>query len=831
MSIVKTACLIIALFLSLLSSNAQEWSFVGNGIEGGQVDVLHSFNQKLYAGTHHAGVFVSEDQGESWKASNNGLREPQVTGIVSIGDTLYAGTDLGVHWSFDEGATWELTPDQSDFPQIRAMMARNGVLFAGTFRGMRRSDDRGETWNPVESINIDGDPFVDVDAIEDLGDVIFVGVSFNSGFLSYDDGESWSFITAVPENEYLTSGIALDDVLILGTGEGAIRSLDNGATWEEVSWVNNARAREFANVDGVVFAATSIGILRSDDQGASWVKTHGNSYIRSASILYKENNLFIGTTQDGILKTDDLGETFTEKNVGLTAQVVNSAITHKEKLYVFTSSRDLYRTENGVDWESVGIPIGSIRTPYSKGDTLITGSDGSGIYFSTDEGSTWGNVPTDGLNTLGTNILHISGSDIYAVGNSLLYVLRGGNSTWEEIVPEAGLRFPREMIEMNSVLYLYYSSGIFTSEDQGNTWQRLSDEGIENCCSHRALRLLNDNIILSHSPSTIIYFSEDGGESWSLNLTESRGWGNLEVSEGANLAFGYGFGFGFSPDDGRTWKTLNEGLPERVNFHTIQAFEDYLYLGGDGGVWSIPVNVFYPTINSISTSSANSGETVIVTGSNFSAVDSYNQVTINEVPAEIVSAASDRLTFSVPADVISGRISLAVNGRTTVSNDTLCINLGQPTITSSMDGDGNTILTSSNDDGNEWFLDGERIDGADTKEIMAVDEGIYTVSVSDGVCQSIPSDPFTFIILNTTIDQKIRPYPNPTTDLLTIELGRIGVQDLAIELADLSGKKIPMTYDIKGNQLFVDLTQYGRGTYILTLTHQSGQQVFKVSKE
>lgn len=76
----------------------------------------------------------------------------------------------------------------------------------------------------------------------------------------------------------------------------------------------------------------------------------------------------------------------------------------------------------------------------------------------------------------------------------------------------------------------------------------------------------------------------------------------------------------------------------------------------------------------------------------------------------------------------------------------------------------------------QWYLNGSPITGADSASFTPTTNGDYTVSYTDANgCESVISLPFTVDGLGAGIDEHdknhIRLFPNPTTDLLTIDLG------------------------------------------------------------
>ena len=74
-----------------------------------------------------------------------------------------------------------------------------------------------------------------------------------------------------------------------------------------------------------------------------------------------------------------------------------------------------------------------------------------------------------------------------------------------------------------------------------------------------------------------------------------------------------------------------------------------------------------PSITSFTPASGNSGDTVIITGTNFSSTASSNTVKFNGVSATVTQASSTSLTVTVPTGATSGTISVTNGGLTGTS--------------------------------------------------------------------------------------------------------------------------------------------------------------------
>jgi len=115
----------------------------------------------VYAGTNR-GVLKSLDGGDTWRQINNGITIPfSITSIVIDSTTIFAATPFaGVFRSDDRGESWVAANGPSTW--VSALALQNRTIYAGTpDQGIFRSQDRGATWTTFN----DGLPRVFVHAL------------------------------------------------------------------------------------------------------------------------------------------------------------------------------------------------------------------------------------------------------------------------------------------------------------------------------------------------------------------------------------------------------------------------------------------------------------------------------------------------------------------------------------------------------------------------------------------------------------------------------------------------------------------------------------------
>ena len=144
----------------------------------------------------------------------------------------------------------------------------------------------------------------------------------------------------------------------------------------------------------------------------------------------------------------------------------------------------------------------------------------------------------------------------------------------------------------------------------------------------------------------------------------------------------------------------------------------------------------------------------------------------------------------------------------------LC-NLPAPSITIS----GNT-LTSSANSGNQWYLNGSPVNGANAQTFNASSSGIYTVTVTSGGCTSPLSSPVSYAV--TAIEpfassSGLLLLPNPVGDELIVK--NEGRHQLTVVLFDLSGNRLQKRSE-NNSSIKIDLSEYPAGSYVVVVSNK-----------
>lgn len=267
----------------------------------------------LYAGTGQAGVFRSEDAGQTWREVNQGIIYKEVWWLEQHPKTgaLFAGTGpASVFKSTDRGETWTDSPALRDLPETKEWTFPRPPHIAHV-KGLALTPD---------------DP-----------DRIFGAVEEGWIVRSTDGGRSWQDLTNGTEFDSHSVCVMPDDpnVIVSTSGTGIYKSVDGGETFSDASKgmtqrymtqiaVHPARPKLLFTAAAAVPPpgwrrpeGAEAGFYRSEDQGESWERLRGGlpEHIPAAPRIIvgdreEPDALFAGMSDGTIWMSDNSGESF-----------------------------------------------------------------------------------------------------------------------------------------------------------------------------------------------------------------------------------------------------------------------------------------------------------------------------------------------------------------------------------------------------------------------------------------------------------------------------------------------------------------------------------------
>lgn len=414
----------------------RQWEVTGPW--GGDVRALVASpadSNLLYVGTADGQIFRSGDGALMWERLKPGLekRGLSVDNIVidpRDANTIYAGawavardeeggvfrsTDGGKHWKLLEGTkrlsvrSLALSPSDSSF--LIAGSANDDPNLNGVFR----STDTGKTWQRISPVGDKEIRNIESVAIDPLDtNVIYIG-TWHLPWKTIDGGLTWKqtgykAVGMIDDSDIF--GICVNPanpkVVFINACSGIYRSASAGEKWAKVPGIPFSARRTYKLLvhptnPKVIFAGTSEGLWRSKDDGRRWtLLTSKTLVIRSIVVTPdKPNRVMIATDDFGVRASENLGDDFSDANVGFIHRHVLAIMpdaTERGRLLasvfhdgsggsVFASS------DGGESWQSSssGLAGRDVFSFYQMPDNanVIYAGTNSGVYRSNDRGANW----------------------------------------------------------------------------------------------------------------------------------------------------------------------------------------------------------------------------------------------------------------------------------------------------------------------------------------------------------------------------------------------------------------------------------------------------------
>ncbi len=160
-----------------------------------------------------------------------------------------------------------------------------------------------------------------------------------------------------------------------------------------------------------------------------------------------------------------------------------------------------------------------------------------------------------------------------------------------------------------------------------------------------------------------------------------------------------------------------------------------------------------------------------------------------------------------------------------------CVNPPTPSITTS-GAVPNMVLTSSNNEGNQWYRNNEVINNATQAVFSPSESGTYTVITVVESCSSAESDSYELVITGISHDTEftVDVFPNPVKDLIHVQLKGYEGRNVTVEVLDTFGR-ILSAEKAQGLQVMLDATTYANGLYIIQVISGKSIVTRKIIKD
>jgi photosystem II stability/assembly factor-like uncharacterized protein len=528
-----------------------------------------------------------------WK-STNGPGSKYVSCIMIDSNEIIVNSGLGIFKSTDEGKNWKVINDKNfiDFGTINGIIKKDNTLFFGTWYGVYKTEDMGITWNKINDGLPENACYI-VKMLKTGGDIY--SLTTNGLYLHNEKENKWSvpydsifkpiytsFSTIINKDDYFYLGMEIEQSPKT-TQANILISSDKGKTWrgitDTLSGIANYSIRSFALKDSLIFAGTNNGVFVSLNNGESWTEKNEGIFWKDIIVLHVVDDIiFAGTSGGAVFYSTDNGESWSLRNIGLKGILILTIESYGNKVFAGTDKGIFVSDDYGATWNSIssGLSGGLVFDIYEETGKLYAGLYAQGIYVSNDFGKNW-SVFSNKYQNSSIYRIAINDSNIYTglyMPGGLLYSNDLGQN-WSKAKDTNGLKNQRiNCFEfVNNRLYAGTGKGIYYTDNNGKSWESLNNDlEIYRITS----MIISGNNILAGTDKNGIFISTDVGETWTSNsisfteiiISDFLINDNEIFAATVNSQDDYApvpwKGIFKSTDWGKSWKQVNNGLPERA---------------------------------------------------------------------------------------------------------------------------------------------------------------------------------------------------------------------------------------------------------------------------
>jgi photosystem II stability/assembly factor-like uncharacterized protein/transposase-like protein len=241
-------------------------------------------------------------------------------------------------------------------------------------------------------------------------------------------------------------------------------------------------------------------------------------------------------------------------------------------------------TNNGTSWTAVnsGLPTNSSINCLAVSGSNIFAGTGSGVFLSTNNGTSWTAV-NSGLTNTAVEDLDVSGSNIFAATSGGGVFLSTNNGTsWAAVnsgLSPYGLYVNSLAVNGSNIFAGTFGSGVFLSNNNGTSWTAAVNSGLT-CDTVFCFAVSGSNIFAGTASG--VFLSTNNGTSWTAvksGLPTNSFIRSLAVSgTGEIFAGAGGAGVFLSTNNGTSWTAVNSGLSN--------GFVQALAVSSTGGIFA-----------------------------------------------------------------------------------------------------------------------------------------------------------------------------------------------------------------------------------------------------
>ena len=260
---------------------------------------------------------------------------------------------------------------------------------------------------------------------------------------------------------------------------------------------------------------------------------------------------------------------------------VRKFLSSNSNIYAGTLSGIFISMTNGDNWTSIGLATERISSLEQAGTGLFAGTYDNGIFFSSDNGTSW-EQRNNGITNSDIRCFCSNGSEIFAgtFGGGIFSTTNNGVS-WSNPSLSPSLLFVFDIVSNGSNLYAATMLGLFRSSDNGVTWNNIGfvDPIFKLLIHGTDIFVPVGNAILNN---TTLFVSHNDGGNWEPVLTLNDVISDI-TGVGSQLYFSTinGHGVYNSSNNGLAWSQINEGFNIIPIIDCLGIHHDFIFAGSN----------------------------------------------------------------------------------------------------------------------------------------------------------------------------------------------------------------------------------------------------------
>jgi photosystem II stability/assembly factor-like uncharacterized protein len=400
------------------------WTVLGpNGGDVRAVEIDPKDKDHIYISTLDGQIYHSTDGGASWKLLVN-LNKPQLVLdqlMIDPRDSKIIYTSGhrfkesgGFFKSTDGGITWKESKELRN-ESIHGMTQSDkdpNILLVGALDGVWISNDSGDNWEKIDSSTMPTN--VDALVVDPRNTHTFYAGTWYRAYKSTDSGKNWRLIKDGMIDDSDVFAVTVDprdaNHIVASACSGIYESMNSGEKWAKLPGIPSDSRRTYAIVQhptiaGTVYAATNQGFWMSTNGGRAWILTTPRDLMVTSIAVSPEapNRIFIGTSDFGVMISDDGGRNWHQSNQNFTSRFTYDIATDLERsdrMYAITrnvgaSGGFFFSSDDGGhNWVAAkNLDVNRVA-PFTilqdrKDPNVIYLGTNVGVFRSPDRGLTW----------------------------------------------------------------------------------------------------------------------------------------------------------------------------------------------------------------------------------------------------------------------------------------------------------------------------------------------------------------------------------------------------------------------------------------------------------